>query len=98
MNHFGEHIRQLREQRKLLQRQLAALLETDTAFISKLEKGDKKASRDQVLKLAEFFKVSVDDLLSLWLGEKVFDVLKNETVARKALKIAEKKIELQKKG
>ncbi len=93
MNHFGEHIKKLRVQRNLLQRQLAAILETDTAFISKLEKGDKKATREQVIKLAVIFKVNKDELISLWLGEKVYDVLKDEEMAKKALKVAKKKID-----
>jgi transcriptional regulator with XRE-family HTH domain len=92
MNHFGEHIKQLREQRKLLQRQVAAALETDTAFVSKFEKGDKKATREQVFKLADFFNVDKDELLSLWLAEKVYDVLKDEDVAKEAMQIAEEKL------
>ncbi|HBX52044.1 MAG TPA: XRE family transcriptional regulator [Bacteroidales bacterium] len=78
--------------KKILQRQLAALLETDTAFISKLEKGNKKAFREQVLKLADYFNIDKDELLTLWLGEKIYDVIKDESVTQKALKIAEKRI------
>jgi len=92
MHNFGEHIKQLREQRTLLQRQVASIL--DTAYISKFEKGEKRATREQVLKLADFFKVSKDDLLSRWLSEKIYEILKNEKVAKKALKIAQKKLNI----
>jgi len=92
MSQFSEHIRNLREKRKIRQREVAAHLKADTAFISKMEKGERQARRDQVLLLAELFKVDKEELLSLWLGEKVYDVLKNENGAKKALKVAEDKI------
>lgn len=92
MNHFGEHIRQLREQRNLLQRQVAALLETDTAFISKFEKGEKRITREQVLKLAALFKVSEKSLLPLWLSDRVKDTLQDDPFSIEALKLTEKRI------
>ena len=39
---FGEHIKQLREQNQLLQRQLANALDMDTAMLSKIERGERK--------------------------------------------------------
>ena len=97
MSQFSEHIRNLREERKIRQREVAACLKADTAFVSKLEKGERQARREQVLLLAELFNVDKEELLSLWLGEKVYDVLKNESgkggVAKQALKVAEKKID-----
>ena len=48
---FGETVRDLRENKGLLLRQVAAVLEVDTAFLSKMERNEKKASRLQVLKL-----------------------------------------------
>lgn len=46
---FGERIRELRESQGLLQRQLAANLEIDTPMFSKIERGERKAKREQVL-------------------------------------------------
>jgi transcriptional regulator with XRE-family HTH domain len=97
MSQFSEHIRNLRENMQIRQREVAACLKADTAFVSKLEKGERKARRDQVLLLAELFSVDKDELLSLWLAEKVYDVLKNEDVAKKALKVAENRIDNHKK-
>jgi transcriptional regulator with XRE-family HTH domain len=92
MTQFSEHIRSLREARKIRQREVAAYLKADTAFVSKLEKGERHARREQVLLLAEFFNVDTAELLSLWLGEKIYDVLKDEEVAKKALMVAEERI------
>lgn len=96
MGQFNTYIRKLREERNIRQREVAAYLKADTAFISKLEKGERQARREQVLLLAEFFNISKDELLSLWLAEKVYDVLKDEDVANEALKVAEGKINYEK--
>lgn len=92
MKNFGETIRQLREQKGLLLRQLAAALEVDTALVSKLERGERKAQREQVSKLATFLQVPEENLLIIWLSDKVFDALGEEPLALKALKITEKRI------
>lgn len=98
MSQFSEHIRSLRVIRKIPQREVAACLKVDTAFISKLEKGERQARKEQVLLLADFFNVDKEDLLSLWLAEKVYDLVKNEEVALKSLKTAVKKIDNNKKS
>jgi len=92
MSLFSEHIRNLREMLKIRQREVAACLKSDTAFVSKLEKGERQARREQVLLLAELFKVDKEELLSLWLAEKVYDLVKDEHVALKSLKMAEKNV------
>ena len=50
-------IRSLRDEQGILQRQVAAYLEIDTPMFSKLERGDRRAKRSQVLQLAKFFHV-----------------------------------------
>lgn len=51
----------------LLLRQTAAHIEVDTAFMSKAERGERNLNRDQVVKLAKFFKSSEEEYISLWL-------------------------------
>jgi len=92
MNRFGEKVRKLREENKLLLRQLASILDIDSAQLSKIERGERRAKREQVLLLAEIFKVDKEELLSLWLAGKVYEVLKDEDSAHCALKVAEKEI------
>ena len=89
MQRFGEKIKELRSKKKLLQRHIAARLDIDTAMLSKIERGERKAKRTQVLILADIFQVNEEELLSLWLASKVFDVVKDEDVAVEALKKAE---------
>lgn len=61
---FGNRIRELRDKQGVLQRQLAALLEIDTPMFSKIERGDRRAKREQVIKLAEYLHQDVKERCS----------------------------------
>lgn len=87
MNYLGDKLRTLRESQGLLLRQAAAFVEVDTAFLSKVERGEKKASKEQVIKLSEFLKAQENDLLILWLADRINDVVENDTNATQALKL-----------
>lgn len=89
---FGEQIKELREKQNILQRQVAALLEMDTGLLSKIERGERKARKEHVIALAEIFSTSVDDLLTLWLADQIYGILKDENNAEAALKVAEEQI------
>ena len=90
---LGKRIKELREEKELLQRQLSAELEIDTPMYSKLERGERKAKREQVIKMAKLFEVEEEGLLSLWLAGQVYEIIKNESEALKALKIVEQSVE-----
>lgn len=96
-NQFGNKIKELRESKKLLQRHIASILEIDTPMLSKIERGERKAKKEQVLKLAETFKVDSEELLTLWLADQVYNVVKEEAVAYNALKTATKNIKSKNK-
>lgn len=95
-NQFGDRVRQLREQQKLLLRQVAPLLEMDTPMLSKIERGERTAKREQVMKFAEVMKVGKDELLTLWLADQIIDVTENEDLALKAMQVAEDEIKYRK--
>ncbi len=84
---FGERIKELRESKELLQRQLAASLEIDTPMFSKIERGERRAKREQVLLLAELLEADVHDLLAVWLADQVYELVKDEEDANEALQM-----------
>lgn len=90
---LGKRIREIREEKEMLQRQLAAELEIDTPMYSKIERGERKAKREQVLKLAEMLNTDKNELLTLWLAGQVYEIVKDEKVAKAALKFVEQKID-----
>lgn len=89
---LGKRIKELREEHKLLQRQLAAILEIDTPMFSKIERSDRRAKRGQVITLAQQFKVDERELLTLWLADQVLDALKegDDKLKQEAIKVAQK--------
>lgn len=75
---LGNKIKKLRDKHEVLQRQLAAYLEIDTPMFSKIERGDRRAKRTQVILLAKNFHIDEKELLTLWLADKVLDALEGE--------------------
>jgi transcriptional regulator with XRE-family HTH domain len=93
VKHLGQKIRELREKQNLLLRQVAAHLEVDTALMSKIERGDRNASKQQVIEIAKFLKANEDELLTLWLADKLENVVGDEKdLAPDALNILKKKL------
>ena len=74
----GNKIRSLRDEQGILQRQVAAYLEIDTPMFSKIERGDRRAKRSQVTKLAEYFHLEEKELLTLWLADRILDAIEGE--------------------
>ncbi|GAF03613.1 helix-turn-helix domain-containing protein [Saccharicrinis fermentans] len=92
MNILGKKLRELREGKGLLLRQIAADLEVDTALISKLERGERRAQREHITQLASMLKVQEDELVILWLADKIKDVVRNEPLGLEALRFVEQDI------
>ena len=90
---FAEKIKRLREERQLLQRQLAAALEIDTPMYSKIERGNRRAKREQIPIIAEILQADEKELLSLWLADQVTEVVeKDKEMSEMVLKIAKENI------
>ncbi|MGV8815653.1 MAG: helix-turn-helix domain-containing protein [Gelidibacter sp.] len=87
MMKLGNRIKELRESQGLLQRHLSAELEIDTPMFSKIERGERKAKREQVLKIAELLKADSKEFLALWLADQILEIVQNEEQAQAALKI-----------
>jgi transcriptional regulator with XRE-family HTH domain len=92
MKNIGKILRELRESKQLPLRVIAAYLDIDPAIMSRIERGQRKASREQIVKLAEYFNVSEDELIIAWLSDKVAYELADEQNAIEALKVAEDKV------
>jgi len=92
MNYLGARLRELRESQGLLLRQVAAQMDVDTAFMSKLERGERRAQREHITKIASVLKIKEDDLIVLWLADKIKDVIQDEPLAHKALTLINKEI------
>jgi len=92
MNSLGDTIRKLREDNALPLPAVAAYVDIDQAILSKIERGQRKPTRELIVKLAAYYKVGENDLLVAWLSDKMVYELKDEEVALKALQVAEEKV------
>ena len=89
---LSELLKSKREKKSLLLREVASMIDVDTALISKIEKGDRKPTREQVDKLAIALGIDHKKLLTLWLSEKVYEDVQGEDVAIDAIKLTLKRI------
>ena len=60
---IGENIRRLRREKGMTQEQLAEVLNVTNAAVSKWERGDSLPDITMLFPIAEFFGVSVDNLM-----------------------------------
>lgn len=89
---FGEAIRKLRKDNEYPLRKVASNIDIDQAILSKIERGLRKATREQVIKFAEYFNVDKDYLLVAWLSDKIVNETAGERIALQALQVAEEKV------
>jgi transcriptional regulator with XRE-family HTH domain len=95
---IGEQIRNLRIGKGLPLRKVAAELDLDQSILSKIERGERKASKEQIIRIAQIFGVDEKELLINFLSDKILYELINEEVASEVLKVAEMKIAYRMKG
>jgi len=93
-----KNLHKLRKERGLLLRQVAASLEVDTAYISKMERGEKNIKREFIIKLASIFDFDKNELLTLWLADQIYDIIKDEDLGLKALSVCEGEIKKTKRS
>jgi len=88
---IGEKLRHIREEKELQLRKVAALLDIDVAILSKMERGERKITKEVVLKLADIYDYNADELLVSFLSDKILYEIQNEDLGIEALKVAEKR-------
>jgi transcriptional regulator with XRE-family HTH domain len=86
-NTLGDKLRQLRDEKNLMQREVGAVIEVDGAFISKVENSEKPINRKHLKTLSEFFKIQEDELQTLWLADKIRLIINEEKLGKQAIQI-----------
>lgn len=92
MDTFADLIRIAREEKGLFLRQVAASMDIDQAIISKFERGERKPTKEQVLKFAKFYNLDKNQLVTTWLSDKIAYCLLDEDNEQEVLKVAEEKV------
>lgn len=73
-------------------REVAQSLGIDQALVSKFERGTRKPTREQVPKLAEILGLDANELMVLWLKEKILYEIGDDELALQAMMVAEDEI------
>lgn len=89
---FAQTIKSARESKGLILRQVAAVMEIDQAIISKFERGERKPTKEQVEKFANFYEINKENLITSWLSDKIAYFIIQEDNAEEVLKVAEEKV------
>ena len=92
MSNLSEILKSAREEKKFILRKVAFELDIDQSLISKFEKGERKPTKEQLIKLAEFYNLSTQELLINWFADKIIYELKDIDYANDILMVAEEKI------
>lgn len=95
---IGKIIRELREGKDLLVRQVAALLEVDPSLLSKIERGDKRPTREQIKLLSNILETDESELMVAYLSDRLVYEVRDDDLAMEAIKAAKQKIEYLRKS
>ena len=95
---IGAILRELREIKGLLLREVGAQLSIDPALLSKIEQDKRMPTKDQVRSLANLYEDQKNEILIAWLYDKLYYQVLDEDLALQAMQVAEEKIRYNKKS
>ena len=95
---LGEKLRELREAKNLPLRKISAILDVDVAILSKMERGERRLTKNIIMQLAEIYHYNSEELLILYLCEKILFEIKGEDLGEKALDVANKRVKILKEN
>lgn len=93
---FGEHIKKQREKQGLPIRKVAAFVDIDPSTLSKIERGERSASKELIPQIAKLFKEDEETLNMILLSDKIAYDLMDEANPGTILQIVLKKIKILK--
>ena len=93
---IGTILRELREAKGLLLREVGAKLSLDPTILSKIERDERMPTKEQVKALSDFYKDQKNDVIIAWLSDKLVYEVQEEDLALEAMKVAEEKVKYNK--
>ena len=93
MKTLSNILKKSRNSNNLKFRDLAATTGIDQALLSKFESGTRLPTQVQIAILANAYNLNISELRTLWLAEKVLQIVQNEPLASEVLAVAESRVE-----
>jgi transcriptional regulator with XRE-family HTH domain len=92
MSNLGQLIRDKRKQNNLLLRELAAIVEIDTAILSKIERGERLPTDEQIEKFSKALNLEFKKLIENQVVDKIIITLDKVENPLEIIEIIRKKI------
>ena len=89
---IGTILRELRNEKGLLLREVGAQLSIDPTILSKIERNARMPTREQIKVLANFYKEQKNEVIIAWLSDKLVNEVQDEDLALRAIQVAEEKV------
>ena len=96
MNTFGNIIKNERTKANKTLSEVFFDLKIDTAILSKIERGERTATKKQVLDFINYYNINEKEAFSVWLSERILKEYKTEKYILDAFKVAEQEVEYHK--
>lgn len=92
MKSLGNILKNAREEKEMILRKVSAEVDIDQSLISKFEKDERKPTKEQLIRLADFYNIPEQELIINWYSEKIAADLKYTQETTQILRVAEEKI------
>ena len=90
---LGESLKRIREKRDVPLRKIAAELDLDQSTLSKIERGERLPKENMLPKIADFYKLKLEELKEDYISEKVLMCIKGKKDPERILELAKQKIQ-----
>ena len=90
---FAEKVRKLREEAKLSMREVAEKIGIDTSLLGKIERNERKPTKEQIKQVANYFKLDEKEMLKEFLSDQIAYRILEENADLDTLKVAERKVQ-----
>lgn len=89
---FGAYLRDIREVSGQTLREVATNIGIDPSLLAKIERNERRPTKQLIKRVATFFKVNEKDLQNEFLSDQIAYKILNEEADLNILKVAEKKV------
>lgn len=89
---FGEHLRNLRENKGMTLKAVSEQINIDTSLLAKIERNERPPTKQVIKQIARFFNCDEQDLLNNFLSDQIAYKILDEEADLNILKVAEEKV------
>ena len=89
---LGKYLRNLRTQKHLTLHQVSKEVDIDSPMLSKIERGERLPTIDQIKRLCKYFKIDETDLKVMYTAEKIIKEYGINDTTYEAVRLVEEQI------